>query len=372
MHDPAGTAAPIETDALVVGAGPVGLFQVFQLGLLEMRAQIVDSLPEAGGQCVELYGDKPIYDIPALPVCSGRELVQRLQQQIAPFDAGFHFGQVLTTLQREDDGRFLARTDRGTAFRAKVVVIAGGVGAFQPRTLKIDGLARFEGSQLLYRLPDAADAADAASTALPPAPQVVVAGGEAGAVAAALRLADSGRHAGVSLLHRRDVFHAEPEALARLAALRASGAVRVVAGQVTGFDEAGGRLTALQVALADGRVQPLPADLLLVQLGLSPRLGPIADWGLRLEHRQLVVDTESFETDVPGIFAVGDVNTYPGKKKLIVCGFHEATLAAYAAARHVFPQQRVLLQYTTTSPRLHQLLGVAPAPAPDSGPPPTA
>lgn len=359
VQDDAGTAATIETDALVIGAGPVGLFQVFQLGLLELRAQVVDSLPEAGGQCVELYGDKPIYDIPAVPACSGRELVQRLLQQIAPFDTGFHLGQVLTTLQREDDGRFLACTDRGTAFRAKVVVIAAGVGAFQPRTLKVDGLARFERSQLLHRLPDGA---------LPPSPQVVVVGGDADAVAAALRLAGSGQHAGVALLHRRDVFHADPESLARLAALRASGAVRVVTGQVVGFDEADGRLTALQVALADGRTETLPADLLLVLLGLSPRLGPIAGWGLRLEHRQLVVDTERFETDVPGVFAVGDVNTYPGKKKLIVCGFHEATLAAYAAAQRVSPQQRVLLQYTTTSPRLHQLLGVAP----DAAPPPTA
>jgi len=350
------TLAPtetIETDAVVVGAGPVGLFQVFELGLQEVRAHVVDSLPNAGGQCVELYGDKPIYDIPGLPLCTGRELADRLLKQIEPFSAGFHLEQQVSELKARADGRFDVATSTGTRFVAKVVVVAGGVGAFQPRRLKIDGLDRHRGTQLFEH---------AATLHEQAGRQLVIVGGGEPAVAAAIEAADAGaaRPGSVTLIHRRDDFDADEPSLLRLRELRASGAVQFVAGQPESIVEAGAKLSALAILGSDGTTRTVPLDALFVLLGWSPKLGPIAEWGLALEKKQLVVDTQRFETSTPGIFAVGDVNIYPGKKKLIVCGFHEATLAAFAIAERVWPDRFEPLQYTTTSARLHKLLGVAP------------
>lgn len=330
----------------------MGLFQVFQLGLQEIRAHVVDSLPAAGGQCVALYPDKPIYDIPALPYCTGRQLADALQQQIRPFGATFHFGQTVAALRRHDDGRFEAQTSGGTRFLARTVFIAAGAGAFQPRPLRLPGLEPFEGRQLHYHVERPADFAGR---------HLVVVGGGDTALDWALEFADGDaahRAASVTLVHRRDGFDATPANVARLRALCAAGRVRFLVGQVTGVAQAGGRLTGAVVSDADDRDTVLPLDALLVFFGLSPRLGPVADWGLAIARKQLVVDTEGFATSERGIFAVGDINTYPGKRKLILCGFHEATLAAFAAAAIVFPERKVQLQYTTTSPRLHQLLGV--------------
>jgi thioredoxin reductase (NADPH) len=341
----------IATDALVIGAGPVGLFQVFELGLVGLHAQVIDSLPEPGGQCIELYADKPIYDIPATQVCTGRELIARLLKQIEPFKPDFHLGQQVDLVARQDDGRFRVETSTGTTLLAKTILIAGGVGSFQPRRLKIDGLRAFEGSQLFYTAPDLVALANRS---------VVVIGDDDAALDCALALVE--QRAQVTLMHRRDEFRAAPSAIERMREQRANGRLRFIAGQATGIERAGGRMTALQVAAADGSTPSLPLDALIVLTGLSPKLGPIADWGLALERKQLVVDTAAFQTSVPGIFAVGDVNTYPGKKKLILCGFHEAALAAFGAAAHVFPGQPLHLEYTTTSPRLHRALGVLPAP----------
>jgi thioredoxin reductase (NADPH) len=341
----------IETDALVIGAGPVGLFQVFELGLLEIKAHVVDSLPYAGGQCIELYPDKPIYDIPAVPVCTGRELTDRLLRQIEPFGATFHLGEEVQVVEKQADGRFRVETARGTAFLAKCVFIAGGVGSFQPRTLKVEGIERFLDTQLFYRVKDPAAFAGR---------DLVVVGGGDSALDWALQFAQEGPHAASSviLLHRRDGFRGAPASVARMKQLCDEERMQLVVGQITGFEEAGGRLVRVKVTGPDGVTRTVPLDVLLVFFGLSPRLGPIADWGLDIERRQVTVDTEKFETSVPGIFAVGDLNTYPGKKKLILCGFHEAALAAFGAAPYVFPERRVLLQYTTTSPKLHQVLGV--------------
>ena len=348
-------APPLETDAVVIGAGPAGLFQVFELGLLEIRAHVIDTLPMPGGQCIELYPDKPIYDIPGLPFCTGRELTERLLQQIQPFGATFHLNQEVASVQRQADQRFLVQTSQGTRLLSKTVFIAGGVGAFQPRTLKVPGLERFHDQQVFYRVRDPAAFAGQ---------HLVVMGDDHTALGWAVHFAQDGpqQARSVTLLHRRDAFRAAPATVERMRELCESGAMRFVAGQIVGFEEAQGTLTHLQVMGPDDRTQAVPVDSLLPFLGLSPKLGPIAQWGLALERKQLVVDTEKFETSEPGIFAVGDVNTYPGKKKLIVCGFHEATLAAYAACAYVFPDEKVQLQYTTTSPRLHQLLGVTPAP----------
>ena len=339
----------IETDAVVIGAGPVGLFQVFELGLLGIHAHVIDSLPVAGGQCIELYADKPIYDIPATPVCTGRELVAKLLKQIEPFDAKFHLGQQVDAVERQTDGRFRIGTSAGTQLLAKTVFIAGGVGSFQPRRLKLDGIAAFEGSQLFCSAPVENDSLRGQ--------RILVIGDDDSALECALRLAPI---AEVTLMHRRDEFKAAPETVAQLRRMRAENRLQFVAAQPASIEQAGGRLAALQVLAADGTTRSLPLDTLLVLTGLSPKLGPIADWGLALERKQLVVDTAQFQTSEPGIFAVGDVNTYPGKKKLILCGFHEAALAAFGAAAIVFPDKPIHLEYTTTSPRLHKALGVTP------------
>jgi thioredoxin reductase (NADPH) len=343
----------IETDAVVVGAGPVGLFQTFELGLQEVRAQVVDALPHAGGQCFELYAGKPIYDIPALPVCTGRELTERLLRQIEPFGAGFHLEQQVSALKARDDGRFDVATSTGTQFVAKAVVIAGGVGAFQARRLKIDGLDRHRGTQLFEH---------ATTLHAHAGRRVVIVGGGEAAVNAAVDAADAGASApaSITLIHRRDDLDAGEAALLRLRELRGAGRVSFIAGQPESIVEAGDALSALAVLCGDGTTRTVPLDVLFVLLGWSPKLGPIADWGLALERKQLVVDTHRFETSIPGIFAVGDINTYPGKQKLIVCGFHEATLAAFAVGERVYPDRAQPLQYTTTSTKLHKLLGVAP------------
>ena len=354
--DPLNAAAPVECDALVIGAGPVGLFQVFQLGLLEIACHVVDALPQAGGQCLQLYADKPIYDIPGTPATTGRALVASLLAQAAPFGPRLHLGQQVTTLARAPDGRLRLGTSAGLDFLARTVIVAAGVGAFQPRRIAVEGIERFEGSQLLYHPATLEGFAGQ---------HVVVNGGGDAALEAAIALADQAgdaRPASVTLLHRRDAFQAEDATVTRLRTLCEAQALRLVVGQIAAVvEEAGGRLVRLIVETPEATALELPADAVLAFLGISPRLGPIADWGLALERKQVPVDTESFRTREPGIFAVGDINTYPGKKKLIVCGFHEATLAAWGAAEIVFPERRLPLQYTTTSTRLHELLGVAPS-----------
>ena len=342
---------PIETDAVIVGAGPVGLFQVFELGLLEIKAHVIDSLAYPGGQCIELYPDKPIYDIPAVPVCTGKELTDNLLKQIEPFGATFHFGQEVSVVRKEADGRFFVETSKGTQLLTKTVFIAGGVGSFQPRTLKVEGLEKFDGTQLFYRVRNPAQFAGK---------NLVIVGGGDSALDWALNFVQEGPHRAESviLLHRRDGFRAAPASVARMRELCDALEMQFMVGPVSGFEERDGRLASIKVSGGDGVTRVVPLDMLLVFFGLSPKLGPIAEWGLAIERKQLVVDTAKFETSVPGIFAVGDINTYPGKKKLILSGFHEAALAAFAAAPYVFPDKRVMLQYTTTSPKLHKVLGV--------------
>jgi thioredoxin reductase (NADPH) len=343
----------LSTDAIVIGAGPVGLFQVFQLGLHGLHAHVIDALPHPGGQCAELYGDKPIYDIPAVQACTGHELVQRLLTQIQPFAPRFHLGQQVDSVQAQPGGSFFVGTTQGTQLQARAVFIASGVGAFVPRTLKVPGLEAFEGSQLHYRLDEGTSLAGQ---------RVVVHGGDEPAVQQAIACAtapEAQRPAHTTLQHRRDVFDAPPALLEQLQALRAAGRIEVAIGMASGIVETQGRLTALELTTPKGTKQSLPLDLLLVRLGLVPRLGPIAEWGLQLERKQLVVDTATFATNVPGIHAVGDAITYPGKRKLILSGFHEATLAAFGAAEWL-AGHKLPLEYTTSSERLQGLLGVAP------------
>jgi thioredoxin reductase (NADPH) len=339
----------IEADAVIIGAGPVGLFQVFELGLLEIKAHVIDSLGAVGGQCVELYPDKPIYDIPAVPSCTGQELTDNLLKQIEPFEPTFHLGQEVTKVERRDDGRFDVETTAGTQFIAKTIFIAAGVGSFQARTLKVDGIDVFEGSQLHYKVKDPTQFEGK---------NLVICGGGDSALDWALNFV--GKAESVVLLHRRDDFRAAPASVAKMKALCDDYEMQLLIGTATGFEtSADGKLEHLKVTAADGVTRRVPLDMLLVFYGLSPKLGPIAEWGLDIERRQLKVqNTEKFETNVPGIFAVGDINTYPGKKKLILSGFHEAALAAFGAAPYIFPDKKIHMQYTTTSPKLHKVLGV--------------
>ncbi len=342
---------PIETDAVIIGAGPVGLFQVFELGLLEIKAHIIDSLAYPGGQCVELYPDKPIYDIPAVPMCTGQGLTDALLKQIEPFGATFHLGQEVTVVNKREDSRFDVETSKGTRFIAKTLFVAGGVGSFQPRLLKVEGLDKHQDTQVFYRVKNPAQFAGK---------NLVVVGGGDSALDWALNFAQEGPHKAESVIviHRRDGFRAAPASVAKMHQMCEALEMQFIVGQITGIEESNGRLTNIKVTGGDGVTRLVPLDLLLVFFGLSPKLGPIAEWGLGLERKQIVVDTEKFETTVPGIFAVGDINIYPGKKKLILSGFHEAALAAFGAAPYVFPDKRIHLQYTTTSPKLHKVLGV--------------
>jgi thioredoxin reductase (NADPH) len=344
--NPAATAA-IETEVVIVGAGPCGLFQVFELGLLGINAHIVDSLAHPGGQCAELYPDKPIYDIPALPVCGAQELVDRLMQQIKPFNPQLHLGQEVSELTPLDGGRFLLRTATGTTFNAGAVVIAGGLGSFQPKRIGLDGAEAFEGTDIRYRVRDAH---------LLHGKRLVVFGGGDSALDWALELAP--KASSLTLVHRRPEFRAAPASVAKMRQLVEAGHMRYVEGIAHGLVVDNSALRGVTVKGTAGDVVALDADHVLVFFGLHPKLGPIAEWGLELEKKALKVDTEKFQTSVPGIFAVGDINTYPGKKKLILSGFHEAALAAFAIQHHLYPQKKQFLQYTTTSPVMHKRLGV--------------
>ncbi len=338
----------IECDVVIVGAGPCGLFQVFELGLLGISAHVVDSLAHPGGQCTELYPDKPIYDIPALPVCGAQELIDRLMQQIKPFNVTFHLGQEVTEVQPQPDRRFLMRTAAGTAFHTRAIVIAGGVGSFQPRRLGLEGAEPFEGRSIHYRIRNAA--------ALHGQDLVIFGGGDS-ALDWTLDLCAKARN--LVLVHRRAEFRAAPASVARMRQLVAEGRMRYIEGIAEKLMVAGGALKGVVVTGTDGAHHELSANHVLAFFGLHPKLGPIAEWGLELDKRTIRVDTEKFETSIAGIFAIGDINHYPGKKKLILSGFHEAALAAFGIQHHLHPEKKQFLQYTTTSPIMHKRLGVS-------------
>jgi len=340
----------IVTDVVIVGAGPVGLFQVFELGLLDLRAHVVDSMPQIGGQCIELYPDKPIYDIPAIPVCDARELVDRLMQQIKPFSPQFHLGQQVTEVQPSPTGRFLVRTSTGTEFDAAAVIIAGGVGAFMPRRLQVDGAAEIEGRQLHYKVTDPEIFAGR---------DIVVAGAGDSAMDWVLALHDKVNS--LILVHRSREFRAAAGKVRQMEQLCADNKIQFLEGDIVGLETSEACLKGIRVRTHSGVVNRVDTDHLLVFWGLHPKLGPIANWGLGLEKNQIEVETSKFRTNIPGIFAVGDINTYPGKKKLILSGFHEAALAAFGVREFMSPDEKVYLQYTTTSPIMHKRLGVVDA-----------
>ncbi len=338
----------IDTDAVIVGAGPCGLFQVFELGLLGLKAEVVDSIRKPGGQCIELYPDKPIYDIPGIPVCSGEELTEALLKQIEPFNCGMHLGEEVSVVRKNSDDSYFVETNAGTQFHTKAVVIAGGVGSFQPRQLRVTGAENFAGKTLHYRVQEPKQFA---------AKRLVILGGGDSALDWVLELIDVAEH--ITLVHRRDEYRAVPASVDKMRKLVADGKMNVIENaRATAIDGVDGSIKSITIQPKEGEPVDVPADHALVFFGLAPKLGPIAEWGLDINRKTINVDTERFETSEPGIYAIGDISFYPGKKKLILCGFHEAALAAFAIKQRIEPGKKVHVQYTTTSPIMHKRLGL--------------
>jgi len=338
---------PIKTDVLIIGAGPVGLFAVFELGLLDIKAHLVDILDKVGGQCAELYPEKPIYDIPAIPKISAQGLVDALMEQIKPFNPVFHLGEMVQTIERIGDPLFRIATDNGKVFEAKVVVIAAGGGSFQPKRPPIPGIEPYEGHSVYYAV---------RKMEMFRGKRVLIVGGGDSALDWTLNLAPLASR--LTLLHRRGEFRAAPDSVNKMRALLDAGKIDFVLGQVTGLEGAGGQLTGANVKLNDGSTSHVACDAMLPFFGLTMKLGPVADWGLKLNEDVIPVDTSTFETSEPGIFAIGDINTYPGKLKLILCGFHEVALMSQKAHRYVYPDKKLTFQYTTSSSSLQKKLGV--------------
>lgn len=344
------TDETIKTDCLIVGAGPVGLFAVFELGLLDIRAHLVDILSKPGGQCSELYPEKPIYDIPGFPVVTGQQLTENLLQQIAPFSPTFHHGEMVTSLEpvgTADAPLFRVGTDAGTHFEAKTVLIAAGGGSFQPKKPPIEGIEAFEGTSVFYAVRKMEQFRGK---------KVLIVGGGDSALDWTLNLQPIAER--VTLMHRRDEFRAAPHSVEQMRKLVADGKMDLRIGQVMRLEGAAPQLSRAICRGNDGAEFVVEADTMLPFFGLTMKLGPIADWGLNLHENLVPADTEKFETNVPGIFAIGDINTYPGKLKLILSGFHEAALAAQKAHRYVYPEKRLVFQYTTSSTSLQKKLGV--------------
>ncbi|OYU49640.1 MAG: ferredoxin--NADP(+) reductase [Rhizobiales bacterium PAR1] len=344
------TESPIQTDCLIVGAGPVGLFAVFELGLLDIRAHLVDILGKPGGQCSELYPEKPIYDIPGFPIVTGQALVDNLMQQIAPFHPTFHHGEMVASLEpigTPEAPLFRVTTDGDTVFEAKTVVIAAGGGSFQPKKPPIENIDAYEGKSVFYAVRKMDQFRGK---------KVLIVGGGDSALDWTLNLQPIAER--VTLMHRRDDFRAAPHSVAAMRELVASGKMDLRIGQVTGLVGTAPQLSSVTCKGNDGEAFVVDADTLLPFFGLTMKLGPIAEWGLNLHENLVPADTEKFETNVPGIFAIGDINTYPGKLKLILSGFHEAALAAQRVHRYVYPEKRLVFQYTTSSTNLQKKLGV--------------
>ncbi len=334
------------TDIIIIGAGPVGLFAVFELGLADMKAHLIDILDRPGGQCTELYPEKPIYDIPAWPEISAQGLVDKLMQQIAPFSPVFHLGQMAVEMTRLDDGKWRVVTDMGTEIIAPVVVIAAGGGSFMPKKPPIPEIETYEGEGVFYAVRQMQRFAGK---------RLVIGGGGDSALDWVLNLQPVAQS--VTLVHRRDSFRAAPDSVNKMRALVAEGKVSFLMGAVSALHGPAPALESVSVTTEQGEVE-VPADAYLPFFGLTMKLGPIADFGLNLHENLIPVDTEKFETSTPGIFAIGDINTYPGKLKLILSGFHEAALMTQAAHTYVHPDKTLRFQYTTSSSSLQKKLGV--------------
>jgi thioredoxin reductase (NADPH) len=338
----------IKTDVLIIGAGPCGLFAAFELGLLDMKAHFVDILDKVGGQCAELYPEKPIYDIPGIPHVSGQGITDALMEQIKPFHPTFHLGEMVEKVEKIGDPAFRVTTDSGNVFECKVVVIAAGGGSFQPKRPPVPGIEAYEGTSVHYSVRKMEQFRDK---------ELLIVGGGDSALDWTLNLHPLAKR--VTLLHRRDEFRAAPHSVEQMRALVASGKMDLRLGQVTALAGSDGKLTGATIKGNDNSITEIACDTILPFFGLTMKLGPVANWGIALEHNLVPVETSAFETNVSGIFAIGDINTYPGKIKLILCGFHEAALMAQKAHRYVYPDKRLVFQYTTSSSSLQKKLGVS-------------
>lgn len=336
----------IETDIVIIGAGPVGLFAVFELGLYDLKCHLIDILDRPGGQCAELYPEKPIYDIPAWPEISGQGLTDKLLEQIKPFNPTFHFNRMVSELSKLEDGRFRTVTDEGEVFLSKVVVIAAGGGSFQPKRPPVPGIEAFEAKSVFYAVRRIEEFRDQ---------DVLIVGGGDSALDWTLNLQSVAKS--VTLMHRRPEFKAAPDSVKKMFELVEQGKMAFEAGQLVSLQGEEGQLSSVTIKGPDGE-KTLTATRLLPFFGLTMKLGPIADWGLNLNENLVHVDTEKFQTNVEGLFAIGDINWYPGKLKLILSGFHEAALMTQAAKRICNPGERIVFQYTTSSTNLQKKLGV--------------
>ena len=338
---------PIETDVVIVGAGPVGLFAVFELGLYDLKCHLIDILDRPGGQCAELYPEKPIYDIPAWPMITGQDLTEKLLEQIEPFHPEFHFNRMVSGFRKLDDGRFEVVTDENEVLIARAVVIAAGGGSFQPKRPPVPGIEAFEDKSVFYSVRRIEEFRGH---------DILIVGGGDSALDWTLNLQPVAKS--VTLVHRRPEFRAAPDSVNKMFALNEEGKLDFQVGQVKELRGSDGQLEGAVIKGPDGDVE-VACTRLLPFFGLTMKLGPIADWGLNLHENLIEVDTEKFETNIPGVFAIGDINWYPGKLKLILSGFHEAALMTQAVKRIVSPDEKVVFQYTTSSTNLQKKLGVA-------------
>jgi thioredoxin reductase (NADPH) len=337
----------IKTDALIIGAGPCGLFAVFELGLLDIKAHLVDILDKIGGQCAELYPEKPIYDIPGIPMVTGQGLTDSLMEQIKPFHPTFHLNEMIETVEKIGDPLFRVTTDAGKVFETKVVIISAGGGSFQPKRPPVPGIEAYEGKSVHYAVRKMETFRDK---------DILIVGGGDSALDWTLNLQPIARS--MTLLHRRDDFRAAPHSVEQMRALVKAGKMSLKLGQVTALEGAGGELTGAMIKGNDNATFKVECNTMLPFFGLTMKLGPVANWGVNLENNLIPVETSAFETNVPGIFAIGDINTYPGKLKLILSGFHEGALMSQKAHRYIYPDKRLVFQYTTSSSSLQKKLGV--------------
>lgn len=329
----------IQTDILIIGAGPCGLFTVFEAGLLKMRCHLIDSLPHPGGQCTEIYPKKPIYDIPAYPSILAGELTERLMEQIAPFSPGFTLGERAEIVEKDEDGQFVLTTNRGTKHRAPIIAIAAGLGCFEPRKPPVENLASYEDKGVEYIIKD---------PEFYRGKKVVISGGGDSALDWTIFLAE-GVASEVTLVHRRPSFRGHPDSVQKVLDLAEAGKINLITNaEVVGVagEES---LNALEIKHKSEGMMSIATDHWVPLFGLSPKLGPIAEWNLNISKNAIEVDTFDYSTNVPGIYAIGDINTYPGKLKLILCGFHEATLMVQSAYKRIFPDKNLVLKYTTVT-----------------------
>lgn len=328
----------ITTDICVIGAGPVGLFAIFEAGLLKLRCHLIDVLPQVGGQLSEIYPKKPIYDIPGFPEVLAQDLINNLMKQAEPFKPTFTLGERADEIERQEDGSFITTTSDGTKVHSKVICIAGGLGCFEPRKPAIEDLEKFEGKGITYMIKDPEVFRDK---------KVILAGGGDSALDWTMYLADVASE--LTLIHRNSSFRGAPDSAAKVMALAESGKINVLLNANLTKVHGNGSLQEVSVVDKEKNAYQMNTDYLVPLFGLSPKLGPLENWGLEIENGALVVNTKDFETNVPGIYAIGDINTYPGKLKLILSGFHEAALMSHGAYRRIFPDKVLNLKYTTVN-----------------------